>query len=149
MQLLHQHSQTNISKIPAVFVGKSSYAANSSFCPKQHLKIITYPFHSLAEQPFKHMLSVIGVENLGMDWKLELPWMPSWKKRKSKLNEIMHAKRMFNQRAKRKLEITVKRKPPNVVQLQSVCFESCLCVCLYGRGGVTCLYTLDYPVIQL
>lgn len=41
--------------------------------------------------------------------------MPSWKKkkkkkegkkRKSKLNEIMHAKRMFNQRAKRKLEIT-------------------------------------------
>lgn len=61
------------------------------------------------------MLSVIGVENWGMGWKLEPPRMPSWKKRKSKLNGIMHAKRMFNQRAKRKLEITEKRKPLNVV----------------------------------
>ena len=52
------------------------------------------------------------------------------KKRKSKLNEIMHAKRMFNQRAKRKLEITEKRKPLNVVLLQSVWSRACLCVCV-------------------
>lgn len=57
----------------------------------------------------------------GMGWKLKAPKMPTWKKRKrrkSKLNEIMRAKKMFNQRAKRKLEITWKgerRKPLNVV----------------------------------
>lgn len=79
------------------------------------------------------MLSVIGVENWGMGWKLEPPRMPSWKKRKSKLNEIMHAKRMFNQRAKRKLEITEKRKPLNVVLLQSVWSRACLCVRVCAR----------------
>lgn len=71
--------------------------------------------------------------------------MPSWKKRKSKLNEIMHAKRMFNQRAKRKLEITEKRKPLNVVLLQSVWSRACLCVhacvCIWRLEGVLLVNT--------
>lgn len=78
-----------------------------------------------------------------MGWKLEPSRMLSWKKRKSKLNEIMHAKRMFNQRAKRKLEITEKRKPLNVVLLQSVWCRACLCASLEKRGGVTCQYKLN------
>lgn len=52
----------------------------------------------------------------------------------------MHAKRMFHQRAKRKLEITEKRKAPNVVLLQSVWSCASVSVCVFGRG-VTCQYT--------
>jgi len=60
----------------------------------------------------------------------------------------MHAKRMFNQRAKRKLEITETRKPLNVVLLQSVwipvclCASVCVCLCVFtGERGVLLVST--------
>lgn len=137
------HHCNSSCKPPAFHPVKTLSAANSPFLFWTALKIITYQFPSVAKQPFLHVLPVIGVENWGMGWKLEPSRMLSWKRRKSKLNEIMHAKRMFNQRAKRKQEITEKRKPLNVVLLQSVWSRACLCVTLWRRGGVACQYTLN------
>lgn len=46
---------------------------------------------------------------------------------------MMHAKRMFNQRAERKPEIREKRKTINVVNVQSVSTPAYVCVCK-GEG---------------
>lgn len=77
------------------------------------------------------------------------------KKRKSKLNEIVCAKRMFNQRAKRKLAITwrgEKRKALHVVQLEAACAEGerspVRVFCVFG-SGVTCHYTSGRHLVHL
>lgn len=43
------------------------------------LKIITYRCFTLPKQLFQHVLSVIGVENWRMGWKLEPSRMQSWR----------------------------------------------------------------------
>lgn len=113
----------------------SSYLLpNSPFYLKQHLK-------SSLTNSLLLLNSHSSVCCLSLGLKIG-EWAGNWnhrgcrpgKKRKSKLNEIMHAKRMFNQRAKRKLEITEKRKQLNVVLLQSVWSHACLCVFAGQRG---------------
>lgn len=80
-------------------------------------KINIYLFRALVEQPFMHALTISGVENWRIGWKLK-PLM-------------MCARRMFNQRAERKLQITKKRKTMNVsLFLNLVCV---LCVSVRHR----------------
>lgn len=107
-------------------------------------KIVTYQSHSFGRAATgAHAVCHSSSKKL-VGNGLEPQRMPSWKKkkkkRKSKLNEIMHAKRMFNQRAKRKLEITWRGG------------ENRLMLCNYGqparrRGALACARVLCFSEV--
>lgn len=127
----HQNRWNEPHKLPALYKGKPLSTTNRPFYLRQHFK-------SSLTNSLLYLNSHFSMCCLSLELKIE-EWPGNWKhlecspgERKSKLNEIMHAKKMFHRRAKRKVEITERRN--NLM----LCYWNLLWVCICTCVCVTC-----------